>query len=110
MSRMDGNLTRFAPFEILDLDVIEDHDTITGRGSPRAALRYAAHAYAALDRRMDEADALTKWVARSARALGLTEEQAPDDEHLAKPAPLGITAAAWRGGPQLGRCGPARGR
>ena len=81
------------------LDVVDDDDCPaqgSNRGSPHAALRYAAHAYAALDRRMDEAEALTKWLARSARALGLTEAQAPSDEQLAQPARFGVAAETWR--------------
>ena len=102
---MDGNSFEMAALRTLE--VFEGQGITAGRGSPRAALRYATHAYAALDRRMDEADALTKWVARSARALGLAEEQAPDDEQLAKPAPLGVTADAWR---EVGRSLVAAGR
>ncbi len=96
-----------APIELLDWETFEGHSTTMCRGSPRAALRYATRAYAALDRRMDEAEALTRWVARTARALGLTEEQAPNDEQLAKAAPLGVTADAWHG---VGRSLAAAGR
>ena len=80
------------------LDVVDDDcpTRSSNRGSPRAALCYAAHAYAALDRRMDEAEALTRWVARSTRVLSLTEEQALGDEQLAQTARFGVTAEAWQ--------------
>lgn len=88
-------------------DFLQDRSPTTGRGSARVALRYAAHAYAVLDRHMDEADALTTWVARSARALGLTEEQAPADEPLERPARFGVTAEAWQ---EVGRSLAVAGR
>ena len=66
-------------------------------GKARIAFRYAAHAYAGLDRHMDEAAALTGWLAKSARALGLSDAQAPRDEQLARAKPgVPVTVEAWR--------------
>ena len=66
-------------------------------GKSRVALRYAGLAYAGLDRHMDEADALTRWLAKYARALGLSDTQAPEDERLADAKHgVAVTAEAWR--------------
>ena len=92
---MDGNRTG----KLLDFVACDEHGNAFEQRerSPHVALRYAARAYAGLDRRMEEADALMRWLARSAHAFGLTDAEAPEDGKIAQPEhKLGVTPGTWR--------------
>ncbi len=67
------------------------------RGRARFALRLAARAYAAIDRRMSEAPVLAAWLNENAAALTLAEADLPDEHVLHGPRHRFMSAPEWHG-------------
>jgi AAA+ superfamily predicted ATPase len=69
---------------------------VGANGFLRLALHCARNAYAATDRRMPEAQALTNWLGQNASAFGLADAALPADDAFHHPRRRGIAVQDWR--------------
>ena len=67
------------------------------RGRTRFALRLAARAHAAIDRRMSEASALLAWLNENAARLALADAKLPDEDVFEGRGRRFLSAPEWHG-------------